>query len=277
MPVEKLLGAALDPRAALIRMWRKAGWGSFELRLKYDAVERPHYAYGLHHAARLAGVLGLPAVAAIEFGVAGGNGLLSMGRLAREVSRITGVKIEVYGFDTGQGLPKGEDYRDLPYLWPEGSYAMDVAALQARIGDNTSLILGDVRETAARFVATHHPAPIGFIAFDMDLYSSTRDAFEMLRSPSEAMLPRVLCYFDDLAGGTDFALHCDAVGELAAIAEYNATAGAERCLAQVNGLQGRRAMRSRWAAQMYAHHIFGHSQYNTYVFPGTSRQLELQS
>lgn len=277
MFAERVAGAILDPASAFSRLWRRSGWGSFELRLKYDAVERPHYAYGLHHAARLAGVLGLPAVTAIEFGVAGGNGLLAMGRLAREISRITGVKIEVYGFDTGRGLPKGEDYRDLPYLWPEGSYAMDVAALQARLGDNTSLILGDVRETAAGFVARHKPAPVGFVAFDMDLYSSTRDAFELFRSPSEAMLPRVLCYFDDIAGGTDFALHCDAVGELAAIAEYNATVGAQRRLAPVNGLQGRRAMRSRWANQMYAHHDFGHPQYNTYVFPGTSRQLDLQS
>ena len=47
----------------------------------------------------------------LEFGVAGGAGLLSLERIAELVEGLTGVEIEVHGFDTGTGLPAPKDYR----------------------------------------------------------------------------------------------------------------------------------------------------------------------
>ncbi|HEY5681248.1 MAG TPA: hypothetical protein VIS55_14360 [Pseudomonadales bacterium] len=49
--------------------------------------------------------------------MAGGNGLVEMERIAREVEPLFGVGIEIWGFDSGKGLPAPRDYRDLPYIW----------------------------------------------------------------------------------------------------------------------------------------------------------------
>jgi hypothetical protein len=53
----------------------------------------------------LAKVLNLPRVSVFEFGVAGGSGLVSLERVAELVEQKTGVGIDVYGFDTGEGFP----------------------------------------------------------------------------------------------------------------------------------------------------------------------------
>ncbi len=115
------------------------------------------------HAAVLARKLGHKRVAAVEFGVAGGNGLLAMERHAEAVRAETGVEVAVYGFDTGKGMPPPLDYRDMPYMWQPGYFAMDVEKLRARLAA-AELILGDVAETLAYFVAREGAPPVGFVA-----------------------------------------------------------------------------------------------------------------
>ena len=105
--------------------------------------ERPNYLWGTLCAASLARALGIPRISVIEFGVAGGNGLVALERAAEEAERLSGVGIDVYGFDTGRGLPKPKDYRDLPQLWGEGNYRMDVERLQKRLS-RARLLLGPV-------------------------------------------------------------------------------------------------------------------------------------
>ena len=78
---------------------------------------RAGHAWGILNAAYLAKALGHRQISLIEFGVAGGNGLLSMELAAKRIEKILGVGIEIYGFDSGRGLPKPQDYRDLPNLW----------------------------------------------------------------------------------------------------------------------------------------------------------------
>ena len=46
--------------------------------LKENDGLRPHYTWGLLHSAYLARSLGLPRISTIEFGVAGGNGLIAL-------------------------------------------------------------------------------------------------------------------------------------------------------------------------------------------------------
>src|SRR6266851_7746170 len=65
-------------------------------------TERPHYAYCVYQAAVLAKRLGYPRISVIEFGVAGGNGLVNLEWHAREISRWLSIGIDVYGFDTGK-------------------------------------------------------------------------------------------------------------------------------------------------------------------------------
>ena len=108
------------PSSLVQALWRRCPVGSFQLRCRFDIFERPHYAYGVQQGAYLANRLGLPAISVIEFGVAGGRGLIALEEIARLASQEYGVRVDVYGFDRGVGLPKSSDLRDLPYTWEEG-------------------------------------------------------------------------------------------------------------------------------------------------------------
>jgi hypothetical protein len=87
---------------------------------------RPHFTWGVLHAAHLARAIGAKRISVIEFGVAGGNGLVSLERVAEHVESVLQVGIDVYGFDPGAGLPKPLDYSDSPNLWTEFAFPMDV-------------------------------------------------------------------------------------------------------------------------------------------------------
>ena len=52
-------------------------------------------------------------------------------------------------------------------------------------------------ETTEQFARSTR-SPIGFIAFDIDYYSSTVQSFRIFAAGPESRLPRVYCYFDDL-------------------------------------------------------------------------------
>src|SRR5689334_21440341 len=102
-------------------------------RYRWGMVPYPEYAHGLHEAVMLTRALGAPGFTAIEFGVAGGRGLVTLEQHAAHYARECGIEIDVVGFDTGAGLPASGDYRDMPYYWDTGYYAMDEAALRARL------------------------------------------------------------------------------------------------------------------------------------------------
>src|SRR5580698_8172310 len=95
------------------RLWNKYPLGSIDTRIEFGIWPRPHYAYGVYQAADLAKRLKLPAVSVVEFGVAGGRGLLELERLAEVIGPHFGVRISVIGFDNATGLPTPTDYRDL--------------------------------------------------------------------------------------------------------------------------------------------------------------------
>lgn len=100
-----------------------------------QATDFHQYAYGVLGAVKLAAALGLPDVSLLELGVAGGNGLLELERLATEVEREHSVASRVVGFDLGTGMPPPLDHRDVPYAWREGFFRMDEALLRSRLGD----------------------------------------------------------------------------------------------------------------------------------------------
>lgn len=150
-----------QPVRGLIRsLVRKTGFGGPKFQFEIGAIERPNYAYLVYNAAKLAHQLGHERVSILEFGVAGGDGLLSLERHADWVEKLVPIDIEIYGFDTGEGLPAPEDYRDLQYHWKAGFFRMDQSELKSRLR-RTKLVLGNVRATAGTFVDTFKPAPIG--------------------------------------------------------------------------------------------------------------------
>lgn len=238
-------------------------------RYELGLVDRPHYAYGLMRAAEEARALGYPAITAVEFGVAGGNGLVALEGHADYVTSETGVRIDVVGFDTGSGLPPSGDFRDAPYLWAHGDFAMDEAALRARLR-RAALVLGDVRETVRPFVdRLDRQAPVGFVAFDLDLWSSTVSALDLFRGDVTACLPRVWCYFDDIVA------MIDQVGELLAIREFNEERP-ERQLGQPYRLRSNVPFQPLWADQMFQAHFFEHPKYSALLAPPSERELPLR-
>jgi hypothetical protein len=218
---------------------------------------RPQYLWPLLHSSHAARALRLPTIAAIEFGVAGGNGLLAMEQAASAATSLAGTQVDIFGFDTGSGMPVPADHRDGPWLIEPEYFRMDEAELRARL-QRAQLVLGPVAETAPAWGRSPH-APIGFISFDLDYYSSTMAAFAVLEGEPERLLPRVLCYFDDLFGyaWTDF------VGARAAIDEFN-TAHRDRKLAKIHGLRFElpaHEFRQAWHEKLYVLHVFDHPRY----------------
>ncbi|APY85534.1 hypothetical protein A7J05_07220 [Streptomyces alfalfae] len=143
----------------------------------------------------------------VEFGVAGGNGLLALAEHARYYSTATGVAVRVVGFDGGLGMPPAKDPRDLPYLFGAGLYTMDGDRLRARLGA-AELVVGDLTETLPHYLRSRadllREHPVGFVSLDLDYYSSTVTALDLFRGPEhEHLLPRVTCYLDDLPGTVD--------------------------------------------------------------------------
>ena len=222
---------------------------------------RPPYLWGTLCAAALARQLGYPRISVLELGVAGGNGLRELERIAAFAERLSGVGIDVYGFDGGAGLPKPQDHRDLPQLWREGDYRADPGVVAQSL-TRAKLIVGPVAETVPAFMRGR-PAPIGFVAFDLDLYRSTMDAFAAFAAPADLLLPRVTCYFDDIVGFS----HGDFNGERLAIRDFN-EGSPRRKLSQVYGLRYFLGVEQWWVETMYMLHAFDHPRYGE--FDGTN-------
>jgi hypothetical protein len=259
------LRALYAPGTILSKLVEISPWAPFALKCALDAFPRPHYAYGVVQAARLAGRLGIKEIAVIEFGVATGSGLINLESLRKPIMDEFGVTLRVFGFDLGYGLPTPQDFRDCPYLFKSGLYRMEEQSLRKRL-KYASLVLGDVKDTVKHFFNNYSPPPTGFISFDMDYYSSTMSAFRMLRTTEvERFLPRTFCYFDDIVG-PDEACHSEYSGELLAINEFNSSVQ-DRKIAKIHGLAHKRIAPCLWADQLYAFHLFSHPLYNHFVDP----------
>ena len=243
----------------LTRVLRAVPFLPYETRVAFDALPRPYYAFGIMQAAQEARQLKMRRISVVEFGVANGGGLLEMEKIARHVERVTGVAIDVYGFDGGAGLPAPEDYRDLPFYWQTGMYPMEEKKLRKRL-QRAKLIIGDVKRTVPSFLKRTF-APIGFIAFDLDLYSSTKRAMQLMKAKPQQILPRVYCYFDDIGGGPP---HNDRIGVLLVIKEFN-DENPQRYLAPFFRLQSLRPAPQFWNEQIYVLHDFHHQKYTAFT------------
>jgi hypothetical protein len=230
-----------------------------DTRVALGIDPRAAYQFGIYYAAQLASALHLPAITVVELGVAGGNGLVAMERIAAEVAVRFGLRIDVVGFDTGSGLPVPCDYRDLPHVWGTAYYEMDIEKLRGRLR-HARIELGDVGATIPQMLADPALPPIGFVSFDLDYYSSTKRAFALFEGAAGTRLPRVLCYFDDLFW-PEMAWHNPWVGETLAIREFNEE-HAMRKISPVAFLRNMRLRPEPWHDQIFALHDFEHPLYN---------------
>ena len=261
---QRLRRLLLDPARIPTEVLYRWPWASFEQRLKWDALDQPGYAYGTYQAAKEARALGLAGISVIELGVAGGYGLRALTDHARAIRSRLKIEIDVFGFDTGSGMPQPRDYRDLPYVWKAGYFRMPVAEVRRSLPD-AEIIIGDVAETVPEFIARPGLHPIGFAAFDLDYYSSTASALALLKADPSLLLPRVFCHFDDTIGD-DSELHSEFTGAMLAISEFNACQS-ERKLAGINGLAYKRIVPADWNAKQYVLHCFSHPHYEKHLGP----------
>ncbi|MEO8194749.1 MAG: hypothetical protein ABI681_12935 [Gemmatimonadales bacterium] len=258
----RVLRSLLRPEVAVRAVLKRFKIGSLDFRLDFQALEKNQYAFGVRQAIYLASKLNHRSVSVIEFGVDRGAGLLALELYAAEYGRRAGIDVEVYGFDLGSGLPSPSDYRDLGYVWKKGAYTMDVPALQSRL-TTARLVLGNVADTVTQFIHMDH-APVGFMSFDMDYYTSTVAAFEIFRAADRRLLPRVFCYFDDI-DSDGHQMHCEDVGELLAIREFNEQSGPTHKLRPTHMLTSPTLFEAPWGRQFRVYHRFTHADYNSYI------------
>jgi hypothetical protein len=260
------------PVRRLIRSTSSIGSYSPQFMLDSMATERPHYAYCLLGAADLAKRLGISRISAIEFGVAGGNGLEFMSSFGKKVERSTGVAIDCYGFDTGEGMPDPEGAKDLPYWFRKAQYRMDQAKLRSKVPD-AKLVIGNIRDTVSSFVGEHRPAPIGAIMNDVDYHSSTLESFRLFASAKDhpdSFLPRIFMYFDDIIGGAS-EMYGPFNGQLAAINEFNGAQEEAKIHLNQNLMP---FAHITYRYQIYYAHLLRHPSYERYVGGELQEELE---
>jgi hypothetical protein len=250
-------------RGALVRrLIRRLAFIPYPLRLSVDAVERAHYGYCVFHAARQAKFLGLKQISVLEFGVAGGNGLINLEYHATETKKHLNVDVQIYGFDSGKGLPDPVDYRDLPYFWREGFYEMDQAKLLARL-QFAKVVVGRISDTLPTFFKEYNPASVAAIFIDLDYYSSTMEAFKIFEIYRENILPRVYVYLDDIIGPED-ALYSSFTGERLAILEFN-DKHRDQKISEAFYLRYGSNNYGTWRNKIYVYHDFAHRDYCRFI------------
>ena len=231
-----------------------AAFGTYRAKVYFDVAFRQYTAFNLMDAAKRAANLGIKRISALEFGVATGAGLLNICENASAVTRATGIEIEVYGFDTGAGLPPPRSYRDHPELYRAGDYVMNFSALEAKLPPNAKLILGDIAATVPRFLADGFFAPLGYVSLDVDYYWSSVEALRIFDGAPDLYLPIVNLYLDD--SQDDY--HNPSCGELLACQEFS-DAHEFRKIHPYTGLREKRLFKNAsWISKIYAVHVLDH-------------------
>lgn len=229
-------------------------FGSMETKIDYDLIPRQPYAFGIKEAFSIAKAEKATKIYLVEFGVAAGAGLFSMAHIASRLSARYQVDYEVIGFDTGEGMPKAVDYRDHPEKYREGDFP-PANLTPDKLPKKTRIYYGDVAREVKKFAAAieEENGQVGFIAIDVDYYSSTVKCLELFEVPAVSLLSRVPVYLDDV-NNIDHNPYC---GELLAIEEFNERQDIPRKICQMNQLRNWRIFKNAlWLDQMYFLHVF---------------------
>ena len=236
--------------------------GSLAHKLSYDAVsKKPQYAFCMYNAARQALALGYTSITVIEFGVFKGKGLSEMEKIASMIENEMGISIFTVGFDNASGLPNLEGYKDLSHRWSDALFEMGDPNEAKKIAPKSELILGNVKNTVTDLCNKKTLPPVAAAMFDLDLYSSTRDALSLFDVLDESLkLPRIYCYFDDIIESGEWAT-CEHVGEALAINEFNSNHPTIK-ICKLPSLYATRYVPAPWNEQIYVCHDFNHPKYS---------------
>lgn len=169
---------------------------------KYKSGELPSrflsYPCGMVYAAYLAKLFGYKKLICLEFGVApGALGLKELLLVSNVISKIFEIDFKIYGFDRIDGMPDTKNVFDHLEIWYPGQFGSpDLSLIDSRI----TLIEGDVKETVPKFIKSLTDEVIGFMIFDLDLYSSTKDALEIAKIDFKNLMPITPIFVDDIQG-----------------------------------------------------------------------------
>ena len=100
--LKKVLFKLIKSSKKIKHLIEKYNIGTFKFRMNLGALRRNHYAYICYNAALLGKKLGYKKISVIEFGCAGGSGLVDLEYIASEIEKILNISFEIYGFDYGQ-------------------------------------------------------------------------------------------------------------------------------------------------------------------------------
>lgn len=226
----------------------------FKLILK-GSLPRPQYALGLFLSASLGTQLGYKKISAIEFGCWQGEGLLDVEHYANEIEKIFNIKIEIYGFEGGKGLPAPKDFKDRVYQFTEGEMKLSKKSVIKKL-KKSEIFYGDFSKTVPHFIKKKEFAPIGVIYNDADYFFSTKESLKILIQNN--ILPKVFLYFDDLNFSSSM------TGELGAINDFNNLNKSK--IENIPELAETMSMYwKKWgflAKRFFIHHDFDHLNYN---------------
>lgn len=225
------------------------------LKILYDEIDRPGYAFGLWLATIQAAKLGINKLCVIEFGVAFGHGLVNLCKICAMITESTGIEFEIYGFDSDVGMPAILDYRDHPEIWHTGQFKSDHDAIRKKLTPNAQLISGNIKDTLDDFVKTklREDCPLGLVSVDVDLYTSAKQCFELFKyGTQKCYLPTTIVWMDDI---NDLLTCNDWAGEALAIREFNAES-------EFRKLQELRVRQNHppagWHDHIYGLHVLNH-------------------
>jgi len=159
----------------------------------------------------------------IELGVYNGTGLQFIFNVAKCLTENIGMKYNIYGFDSFEGIPDLKGFEDHNELWKKGQYKCKhtYEKMVKNFKNKATLIKGDVENTITPFLdeILDINFPNGFISLDLDLYTSSRSGLKILEDTnSNKYIPTVTMIVDDQDYLITYNNWC---GEGKAIKEFN--------------------------------------------------------
>ena len=133
------------------------------------------------------------------------------------IKKFLKIDFEIFGFTLKGGLPKyKKNPYDRLYRWGPGETPLTVKK-NLKILKISKVFFGDVKNTLPIFMKKNlsEDSPIGFIVYDLNYYTSTKYALDVLKGKDKFYLPRLYNYFDDNSFSSDDE------GEVKAIKEFN--------------------------------------------------------
>ena len=253
----RLIGYEKPLRVALLKL----------LTFKFKKF-RPHYETILLESCVEAKKLGYDEISVLELGVAGGNGIISLEKYAKNLSKKFNIIINIYGFDYGEGLPETNKHEDIPFRWKSGLYKIDKEKLK-KITSNFFWR----HQKYNRRICGENPKNITTIYVDLDLYTSTKNFFLQINKLKNYLSPRVFCYFDDLFNPNNYLSEFN--GELKAIKEFNNDNKNFKLGSSIDHIADFKFPLAK--GQLFTLHNFEHKDYFKYIGDHADQTLSLDN